>query len=87
MMRRTVVLACALVLSGVVAAPAFADCATDLKAAQDAAAKITNASQKAEAEKHIAQAKTELTAANEKACEEHVAAVNAALTMKPAMKS
>jgi hypothetical protein len=86
MMSRTVVLACALALSGVVAAPAFADCATDLKAAEDAAAKITDASQKADAEKYIAKAQTALAASNEKACGEQVAAANAALTTKPAMK-
>ncbi|MEO8225527.1 MAG: hypothetical protein ABI661_12050 [Gammaproteobacteria bacterium] len=85
-MRQTVVLVCALALGGVVATPAFAGCDTDLIATEDAAAKITDVKQKAEAEKHIAMAKSELAAANEKACGEHVAAANAALKTKPGMK-
>jgi hypothetical protein len=86
MMRKTVVLACALALSGVIAAPAFAGCETDLKAVEDQAAKITDVKQKAEAEKHITEAKSELAAANEKACAEHVAAAKSAITAKPGMK-
>ena len=85
-MRNTTVLACVLALSGIVAAPAFADCQADLKAAEDATAKVTDATQKAEAEKHLSTAKTELAASNEKACSEHVAMANAAIKAKPAMK-
>lgn len=85
-MRKTIVLACALALGGVIAAPAFADCQTDLKATEDAAAKITDAKQKSEVEKHITLAKSALAAANEKSCGEHVAAANAALKAKPGMK-
>ena len=85
-MRQTVVLACVLALSGVVAAPVFANCETDLKAAETAIATATDAKQKAEAEKHISLAKSELAAANEKTCAEHVAQANAALKIKPAMK-
>ena len=83
-MRKTMVLACALALSGIVAAPAFADCKADLKAAQDTAAKITDAKQKAEVDKHLTEASKELAAMNEKGCAEHVAAANAAA--KPKMK-
>ena len=85
-MRKTMVLACVLALSGGVAAPAFAGCEADLKAAEEATAKVADAKQKAEAEKHIAMAKSELATANEKACAEHVAAANAALKTKPGMK-
>lgn len=85
-MRQTLVLACVLALGGVVAAPAFAGCEAELKAAEDATAKITDVTQKAEAEKHIAMARSELAAANEKACGEHVAAANAALKTKPVLK-
>ena len=42
-MRKTTVLACALALSGFVAAPAFADCQADLTATEAAAAKATDA--------------------------------------------
>ena len=85
-MRKTTVLACALTLSGLVAAPAFAGCETDLKAAEAAAAQATDAAQKADAEMHITAAKSELKAANEKACAEHVAAANAALKIKAEKK-
>ncbi len=85
-MRQTVVLACVLALSGGVAAPAFADCETDLKAAETAITTATDAKQKAEAEKHISLAKSDLATANEKSCAEHVAQANAALKIKPAMK-
>jgi uncharacterized protein HemY len=85
-MRKTIVVACALALSGIVAAPAFADCQTDLKAAEDTAAKITDVKQKAEVEKHITMAKSELAAKNEKACAEHITAANAAAKTKPEMK-
>lgn len=78
-MHQTTVLACVLALSGVVAAPAFAGCDADLQAAEQAITKITDATQKAEAEKHLTMAKSELAAKNEKACAEHVAAANAAI--------
>ena len=83
-MRKTTVLACLLALSGMAAAPVFADCQADVKTTEDAAMKVTDAKQKAEAEKHIDMAKAELAKSNEKACSEHIAAANAAL--KPAMK-
>jgi len=85
-MRKTTVLACALALSGFVAAPAFADCQADLTTAEAAAAKATDATQKADAEEHITAAKSELAKSNEKACAEHVAKANEALKIKPAMK-
>jgi hypothetical protein len=78
-MRNTTMLACALALAGVVAAPAFAACEADIKMTEDAIAKTTDAKQKADAQQHITMAKSELRAANEKACAEHVAAANAAL--------
>ncbi len=85
-MRKTTVLACVLALSGVVAAPAYAGCEADVKAAEAAIAQVTDAKQKADAEQHIAMAKSELAAMNEKACSDHVAAANAAANAKPAMK-
>ena len=85
-MRKTMVFACALALGGMAAVPAFADCQTDLTAAEAAAAKVTDAKQKAEAEKHISAAKDELAKANEKACAEHVKEANKALKITPAMK-
>ena len=85
-MRKTTVLACVLALSGLVALPAFADCQADLTTAEAAAAKTTDATQKADAEKHLTMAKSELAKSNEMACSQHVAAANAALKIKPAMK-
>ena len=85
-MRKTIVLACALALGGMAAVPAFADCQTDIKAAEDAAVKVTDAKQQAEAQKHLAMAKSELAKANEKACAQHVTEANNAI-MKPAMKT
>jgi hypothetical protein len=81
-MRKTIVLACALALGGIAAAPAFADCQSDIKSAEEATAKATDAKQKAEAQRHIDMAKSELSKANEKACSEHATAAKAAL--KPA---
>ena len=85
-MRKITVFACTLALSSVVALPAFADCQADLTAAEAAAAKVTDASQKADAEKHLTMARSELAKSNEMACSQHVAAANAALKIKPAMK-
>lgn len=78
-MRTTTALACVLALSGFVAAPVFADCAADVAAAEAAAAKTTDATKKATAEKHIAEAKSHLAMGHEDVCEQHVAAANAAL--------
>jgi hypothetical protein len=85
-MRKITVLACTLAVSGFVAAPAFADCQADLTAAQAAAAKVTDAAQKADAEKHLTEAKSELAKSNEMACSQHVSAAYTAMKMKPAMK-
>ena len=84
-MRKAIVVACALALGGMAAAPAFADCQADIKTAQDATMKVTDAKQQAEAQKHLDAAKTELSKMNEKACAQHVAEANKAL--KPAMKT
>jgi hypothetical protein len=78
-MRKTMTFICVLALSGVGAAPAFADCAADVKAAEAAAAKTTDATKKAAAEKHIAEAKSHLAMGHEDVCEKHVAEANAAL--------
>ena len=78
-----IVFASALAVS--VAAPAFADCQADIKTAEEAAAKITDAKQQAEAQKHLDAAKSELAKANEKACSQHVAEANKSL--KPTMKT
>ena len=78
-MRKPLALVCVLALSGVVAVPAFADCAADVKAAEAAAAKATDGMKKADAEKHIAEAKSHLAMGHEAVCEQHVAAANAAL--------
>lgn len=78
-MRRLLTLVCVLALSGVVAAPAFADCAASVKAAEAAAANASDAAKKAEAEKHIAEAKSHLAMGHEEVCEQHVAQANAAL--------
>ncbi len=78
-MRNSIAFACAIALSGLVAAPAFADCAADVKAASEAAAKAADATKKAAAEKHIAEAKSHLAMGHEDVCEQHVAQANAAL--------
>ena len=78
-MRKTLTLICVLALSGVVASPALADCAADVQAAEAAAAKTTDATKKADAEKHIAEAKSHLAMGHEDVCEQHVTAANAAL--------
>ena len=72
-------LTCMLALSGIVAVPAFADCAADVKAAEAAAAAASDAAKKAEAEKHIAEAKSHLAMGHEDVCAQHVAQANAAL--------
>ena len=84
-MRKTLVLTCALAVGGMAAMPAFADCQADIKAAEEAVAKVTDAKQKAEVQMHIDAAKSELAKSNEKACSKHVTEANAA--MKPAMKN
>jgi hypothetical protein len=78
-MRRTPAFICVLALSGIAAAPALADCAADVKAAEVAAAEATDASKKAEADKHIAEAKSHLAMGHEEVCAQHVAEANAAL--------
>ncbi len=78
-MRKTLAFICVLALSGIVAVPAFADCAADVKAAEAAAGETTDAMKKAEAEKHIAEAKSHLAMGHEDVCAQHVAAANAAL--------
>lgn len=85
-MRKTLVLACALALGGLAAVPAFADCQADIKAAEEAATKSTDAKAQAEAQKHLTAAKSELAKMNEQACSQHVTQANNALT-KPAMKN
>jgi len=66
------------------AVPAFADCQAEIKAAESAAMKITDARQQANAESHLREARDALAKANEKTCAEHVAAAQAALKTKPA---
>ncbi|MDP2323169.1 MAG: hypothetical protein Q8N51_03970 [Gammaproteobacteria bacterium] len=78
-MRNSLTLLCVLALSGVVATPAFADCAASVKTAEAAAAAASDAAKKAEAEKHIAEAKSHLAMGHEDVCEQHVAEANAAL--------
>jgi hypothetical protein len=78
-MHRTLVMAGVLALGGMAAAPAFADCAADVQAAEAAAAAATDATKKAEADKHIAEAKSHLAMGHEDVCAQHVAAANAAL--------
>jgi hypothetical protein len=80
-------LACALALGAIAAAPVFAGCEADVKAAEEAAAKATDAKQRSEAQTHIDAARSELAKANEKACAEHVTAANAALKTKPELKT
>ena len=78
-MRKKTVLACTIALAGFLSTPVFAACADDIKAAEAAAAKATDAAKKADAEKHIAEAKSHLAMGHESVCEQHVAAANAAL--------
>ena len=78
-MPKTMLFACALALSGLIAAPAFADCKADITTAEAVAAKVTDAAQKADADKHIAEAKSHLAMGHEDVCEQHVSAANAAL--------
>jgi len=77
-MPKTLALICVLALSSF-AVPALADCAADVKAAETAAAEATDATKKAEAEKHIAEAKSHLAMGHEDVCAKHVAQANAAL--------
>lgn len=86
-MHKSMIFACVIALGGLAAAPAFADCQAGIKAAEDAAAKATDAKEKAAAEGHLRMAKEALAKAGEKACEEHLTEANAALKAKPAMKS
>ena len=78
-MRKSLTLVCVLALGGAGIAPAFADCAADVQAAEASAAKATDATKKADAEKHIAEAKSHLAMGHEDVCEQHVAMANAAL--------
>ena len=78
-MRKSQVLACTIALAGFLATPAFAGCADDIKAAEAAAAQAADAAKKAEAEKHIAEAKSHLAMGHESVCAQHVAMANAAL--------
>ena len=78
-MRRSLIIVCVLALTGAGIAPALADCAADVKAAEAAAGKATDATKKAAAEKHIAEAKSHLAMGHEDVCEQHVAMANAAL--------
>jgi hypothetical protein len=78
-MRNTKRFACLIALCGFLSAPVFANCADDVKAAEGAAAKATDAAKKADAQKHIAEAKSHLAMGHEDVCEQHVAAANAAL--------
>ncbi len=86
-MHRMTKIACVVALGGLVAVPAFADCQAEIKAAEDAAAKVTDAAQKANAEGHLKAAKDELAKGNEKACSGHATAASAALKAKAATKS
>ncbi len=86
-MHKSMIFACVIALGGLVAAPAFADCQAGIKAAEDAAAKATDAKQKAAAEGHLSMAKEELAKGNEKACAKHAAEASSALSAKPATKS
>ncbi len=86
-MRKTMMFACVMALAGLTAAPAFADCQTEIKAAEDAAMNATNAKQKADAEGHLRMAKAELAKGNEKSCSQHAAEASAALKAKPATKA
>jgi hypothetical protein len=78
-MRKTTALLYLLALSSFVATPVFASCTEDIKAAEAAVAKATDAAKKADAEKHITEAKSHLAMGHEDVCEQHVTAANAAL--------
>lgn len=78
-MRQSLAFVCALALSGAFATSAFADCAASVQAAEAAAAATTDAAKKADAEKHIVEAKSHLAMGHEDICEQHVAQANAAL--------
>lgn len=86
-MHKSTILACVVALGGLMAAPVFADCQADIKAAEDAAMKTADAKQKASAEGHLSMAKEELAKGNEKACAKHAAEASAAVAAKPASKS
>jgi len=78
-MRTSATLACLIAAASLAAAPVYAGCADDVKAAEAAAAKATDAAKKADAEKHIAEAKSHLDMGHEDVCKQHVDAANAAL--------
>lgn len=64
---------------GLASAPAFADCATDLKKAREIVAKVTDTKKKEMATKELGVAETALKAKNEKDCTASVLNANAAI--------
>ena len=82
-MRTTFALAGVLALSGFLAGPVYAGCADNIKTAEEAAAKA-DATTKAEAEKHITEAKSHLNMGHEDVCQTHVTQANAALKIDEA---
>ncbi|MEO8225502.1 MAG: hypothetical protein ABI661_11925 [Gammaproteobacteria bacterium] len=67
-----------LALAAVLAGPVYADCSANIATAEAAAAKA-DATTKAEAEKHITEAKSHLNMGHEDVCQTHVDMANAAL--------
>lgn len=79
-MRYTVMLAGVLALAGMLATPAHAaGCADSVKAVEKAVEQSPDAAKKAEAKKHLDEAKSHLDMGHEDVCEQHVAAARAAL--------
>lgn len=68
-----------LVLGGLAAGPAIADCAADIKAVQESAAQASDATKKAEAEKHLTEAQSHLDMGHEDVCQNHVTMARSAL--------
>ncbi len=54
------------------AAPAFADCATDMKTTNELVIKATDSAKKTEAQKHMVLANEKMAAKNEAGCMTHI---------------
>jgi hypothetical protein len=78
-MMKTVLLATSVSALLLAAAPAFADCAADMKTTQDMAMKVTDAAKKDAAMKEMAMATDAMTKKDDAACKMHTDAAMKAM--------
>jgi hypothetical protein len=72
MMHKLVASAVAAAFMGVLAAPAMANCSTDIAKVEPVIMKVSNATKKANAEKDIAKARDAMAKKNEKQCMQYL---------------